>query len=85
MKLRWEKYKDGRSWFAYSGKLTIGMVVRRDDGTIGYSVTGVPMRWIGKGYGDVSSISSGKRAVERAWRQWLEAAGLSCTKNGGAA
>ena len=75
MKLRWEKQK-GDAWVAYSGKLVIGMVVNRLDGTIGYTVNGVPMKWIGKGYGDVKSIASGKRAVERAWRQWLEAADL---------
>lgn len=75
MKLRWEK-SCGDSWMAYSGRMLIGMVVPRLDKTIGYTVTGVPMKWVGKGYGDVSSISSGKRAVERAWRQWLTAAGL---------
>lgn len=61
---------------AYSGKQRIGMVVLRLDKTIGYTIDGVPMRWVGKGYGDVSSISSGKRAIERGWRQWLTAAGL---------
>jgi hypothetical protein len=75
MKLRWEKQRDG-TWFAYSGRLTIGMVVDRMDGTIGYTVTGIHVKWIAKGYGDVSSIASGKRAVDRAWRQWLEAAGF---------
>ncbi len=78
MKLRWEKQPSvrGESWFAYSGKLMIGMVIERDDRTIGYTIQGVRMKWIGKGYGDVSSIQSGKRAIERGWRQWLTAAGL---------
>lgn len=75
MKLRWEK-SCGDSWMAYSGKMLIGMVVPRLDKTVGYTVTGVPMKWVGKGYGEVTSIRSGKRAVERAWRQWLTATGL---------
>ncbi|CAM3838493.1 hypothetical protein G6L26_009505 [Agrobacterium radiobacter] len=78
MKLRWEKQPSvrGESWFAYSGKLVIGMVVERDDRTIGYTMHAVHMKWIGKGYGEVASIQSGKRAIERGWRQWLTAAGL---------
>lgn len=75
MKLRWEK-QHGNSWFAYSGQLVIGMVVGRDDGTVGYTVTGVHVKWIAKGYGDVSSIAYGKRAVNLAWRKWIKAAGL---------
>ncbi len=78
MKLRWEKQSTGQreSWWAYSGELVIGMVIERGDRTIGYTIQAVHMKWIGKGDGDVSSISSGKRAIERGWRQWLTAAGL---------
>lgn len=75
MKLRWEK-SCGGSWVAYSGKMLIGLVVERDDGTVGYKIDNISMRWVGKAFGDVSSISSGKRAIERGWRRWLTAAGL---------
>ncbi len=76
MKLRWVQRYD-YAWFAYSGSLHVAMVVHRDDGTFHYNVDAVRMKWIGKGYGDTSSIKTAKRAVERAWRQWLEAAGLA--------
>lgn len=78
MKLRWEKQSIGQRerWWAYSGKLVIGMVFKRDDGTVGYTMQAVQMKLIGKGDGDVSSISAGKRAIERGWHQWLTAADL---------
>lgn len=76
MKLRWEK--QGRnSWYAYSGRLVIGMVTERFDGRVGYQITAVQMKWIGKGSGDVASMSAGKRAIERAWDQWLKKSGLA--------
>lgn len=74
--LRWEK-KFGESWFAYSGNLCIAHVVLRSDGTVGYTITAVYMKWVGKGYGDVKSVKTGKRAVQRGWNQWLQAAGLT--------
>ncbi len=84
MKLRWEKKGPGKdeSWWAYSGELVIGMVgyvderFRGDNGPVFYKQTEVRMKYIGKGSGHVSSISAGKRAIERGWRQWLTAAGL---------
>lgn len=84
MKLRWEKKGSGKdeSWWAYSGELVIGMVgyaiegFKRDGGPVFYKQTEVRMKYIGKGSGYVSSISAGKRAIERGWRQWLTAAGL---------
>lgn len=73
---KWKKMK-ADSWLAYSGKLCIGHVVLRGDGTVGYTITGVHMKWVGKGYGDVKSVKAGKRAVLRGWNQWLQAAGLT--------
>lgn len=75
MKLRWEMKRNG-SWWAHSGKLIIGYVTVRMDGTVGYSVTAVSTKYVTKGYGTVKTVKYGKRAVERAWRQWLEAAGI---------
>ncbi|MGV1944841.1 MULTISPECIES: hypothetical protein [unclassified Agrobacterium] len=75
MKLTWEKSNMG-IWYAFAGKLIIGIVVDRPDGTAAYDITGLIMSRAGKSRGDVSSISSGKRAIERGWRQWLRAAGL---------
>lgn len=77
MKLRWEKDIRATGWTAYSNELHVGYVTTRLDGTKAYTVTGVHMKYIGKGYGDVKSIASGKRAVERAWQQWLTHAGLT--------
>lgn len=84
MKLRWEKQNTGQreSWWAYSGELVIGMVgymdpqYQGDEGPVYYKQTEIRMKYIGKGSGRVNSISSGKRAIERGWRQWLTAAGL---------
>lgn len=76
MKLRWEKQENGRSWWAYSGELVIGMVGYRLDGSVYYKQTEIRLKYIGKSSGDVATISSGKRAIERGWRQWLTAAGL---------
>ena len=75
-KLRWEKHPKSPYWTARLGHIHIGYVCIRHDGTIGYTVTGIHVKWITKGYGDVKSVSSGKRAVERAWRAWAEKAGL---------
>jgi hypothetical protein len=75
MKLRWDSSSRDH-WNAYAGKIRIGSVFVKLDKTIGYKVDGVYMRWVGKASGDVSSIPSGKRSVERAWQQWLTAAGI---------
>lgn len=80
MKLRWEK-SCGGSWSAYSGNLLIGSVGKNsyftpDGEVVDYYFQSINMRFVGKSSGLVSSISSGKRAIERGWRQWLTAAGL---------
>lgn len=75
MKLRWEEQYPG-SWYAYSSELIVGMVVTREDDTVVYNLDAVHTKWIAKGYGEVRSIRAGKRALERAWRKWLEKAGL---------
>lgn len=75
MKLKWD-LTNREHYHAYAGKLRVGTVFVRIDKTIAYKVDGVSMRWIGRGSGDVSSMESGKRSVERAWNQWLKATGL---------
>lgn len=79
MSLRWEEKQNlgGRSWWAYSGELVIGMVGVRDDGTVWYSATNaVFMKYVTKGSGEVASVPSAKRAVRRAWSVWMDRAGL---------
>ncbi len=80
MKLRWEK-SCGGSWSAYSGNLLIGSVGKNSYFTpagevVDYYFQAIDMKFIGRARGEVSSISSGKRAIERGWHQWLTAAGL---------
>ena len=82
MSLRWEMQRDRESWYAYSGRLVVGMVVKRStDGRYAYSVGAVHTKWIAKGHGAVKSASSAKRAVDRAWSAWLEVAGLQPLKD----
>jgi hypothetical protein len=82
MALRWEKQRDGESWYAYSGDLVIGMVVKRDHGEAWvYNLDAVHTRWIAKGHGEVETMPSAKRAIERAWAAWLERAGLEPRKD----
>lgn len=77
MSLRWEREKgDPESWFAYSGKIVVGMVVTQYDGNIVWQIKAVAMKWTAKGSGDAKSIDSAKRALARAWGIWLERAGL---------
>jgi len=78
VKLRWEEQRDGRSWYAYSGELVVGMVVLRDHGEawVYDASNAVNMRWTAKGYGEVKSAAAAKRAVERAWAAWLGRASL---------
>lgn len=73
--LRWETSKDG-VWYAKSGAVTIATVVRRNDDSACYSMDAINTRWIAKGHGEVKTVSSAKRAVERAWTTWLARAGL---------
>ncbi|MGV7119572.1 hypothetical protein [Sphingopyxis sp. 550A] len=82
--LRW--VKDGQfteCWHAMSGNLEIGHVLRRSiDGQVVYKVDAVSTRWITKGHGEVASIASGKRAIERAWQAWCNLAGLQSSDPG---
>lgn len=76
--IRWIKDTSLREcWHAMSGDLEIGHVLRRSiDGQVVYKVDAVSTRWITKGHGEVASIASGKRAIARAWKEWLQLAGL---------
>jgi hypothetical protein len=62
---------------AFLGDITIGSYVRLNDGTGWiYRVDGIRTKWVSKGYGKVATKASAKRAVERAWKTWLQFAGL---------
>lgn len=76
--LRWEKQSSG-GWYAYSGELVVGMVVLRDHerAWVYDASNAVNMRWTAKGYGEVKTAASARRAVERAWAAWLDRAGLA--------
>jgi hypothetical protein len=76
MALRWEK-QDGAAWHAYSGDVLVGMAVWCTPLALWrYSVEGIYVKWIAKGSGDVKRLPSARKAVERAWRTWLDRAGL---------
>ena len=74
-KLTWERRGD-QVYTASHGDMVFGTVLVRLDGSVYYYVDAVKTRWITKGNGAVGSIQSGKAAVERAWRTWLQHAGL---------
>jgi 3-deoxy-D-arabino-heptulosonate 7-phosphate (DAHP) synthase class II len=77
--LRWEEQQDGKTLYAYSGDLVVGMVGRRsaDPSRVWYSATSaVFMNHIAKGNGEVSSVRTAVTAVERAWSRWLALSGL---------
>lgn len=77
--LRWELQRDGENEYAYSGSLVMGIVVHQsvDEKLWVYKLDGVYAKWVGKTYGRVKTKSSAKRAIERAWAAWLDAAGLA--------
>jgi LPS sulfotransferase NodH len=80
MRLRWDapdaSLPDFR--YAYSGKVCVGLVYRRTGQTLWhYKIDGVQTRWITKGYGEVSSEAVARRALIRAWKTWIEHAGLT--------
>lgn len=74
--LRWEKQKDRQSFWAYSGRLVVGMVGERDNGDWWYSFHGIPMKATAKTDGDVKSLASAKRAISDGWCLWLDNAEL---------
>lgn len=78
--LRWEKRgmpSSGIMWIAYCGDLQAGSVGMREDGTGYYAVDSIDTRHIARNRNlDIRSVAAGKKAVERAWQRWIEAAGL---------
>ena len=77
MKLRWEPFS-GKSELAMLGEVQIAMItpLEADPATWVYSVDGVRVKWIAKGYGQVRGKASARRAVERAFAAWATQAGL---------
>lgn len=79
--LRWQPIRGMEGFEGRSGELIVGVVLRRDDGQIVYDATyAVHMKWIHKTHGDVASFAIGKRAINRAWKRWLERAALRPAK-----
>lgn len=78
--LRWEEIEHDGAWWAYSGDLIVGMVVKVIAGSRAgvwtWQLSAVHTRYITKGSGDVRSASAGKTCLFRAWTRWLEHAGL---------
>jgi hypothetical protein len=76
MGLQWER--DGRYRRATSGQLDVGTVGQLDGDPTAwwYLVDAISLRYIAKARGHVKSEASAKRAVGRAWRRWLDLAGL---------
>lgn len=78
--LRWERQENG-AYFAYSGTVIVATVVEVTvrPGEVHWKMDGVAAKWITKPSGFTSSIARGRRAVNRGWRRWLDAAGLKPT------
>ena len=76
-RLRWERQEGRPGAIAYIGDVTFGMIGQVMGGPLWYySVDGVRVKWITKGFGHVGSEAQAMRAVRRAWRLWWKAAGL---------
>lgn len=78
VQLHWEA-THGSSETAYLGDVEIGSIgqLDADPSTWWFTVDGVRVKWIAKGFGHVKSRTSARRAVERAFRAWAERAKLS--------
>lgn len=78
LKLRWESFRD-ESELALLGGVQIAMItpLAGQPGRWAYSVTGISVKWITKGFGHVNGKAAARGAVERAWMAWLERAELS--------
>lgn len=75
-KLVWKEQPHPESLVGYAGKVDIAIVLRRNDSTIYWKVDGVFLKYLAKSSGEAKTMAAGKRAAERAWGQWLTAAGL---------
>lgn len=77
MKLRWEKFGNGR--LAMIGDIAIGYVtpLSADPDTWAYKVDGIRVKGISRAVGHVKGQASARRAVERAWARWAECAGMT--------
>lgn len=75
--LRWEIQPGTRIWYAWRGQLHAGSVGMRDDGSVWYVADAIHTRWLSRGRGEVKSVQSGKRAIDRCWQKFLAAAELS--------
>lgn len=76
-RIKWKIDEVSETQIAYSGKLAIGFVCRRIDGSFGWQINAVHYKWITKGAGDTRDFSTGRRALVRAWRRWCRHAGLT--------
>lgn len=76
-RIKWKTDEFANTQVAYSGKLSIGFVSLRIDGTYGWSLNAVHFRYITKGAGDTRDFATGRRALVRAWRRWCKHAGLT--------
>jgi hypothetical protein len=74
--LTWKWSEEGKSMWAYRGRHVVGMVVLNTFGHWHYDLDAVSTKWITKGRGKVQNFTSAKRAVDRAWRDWLIAMDL---------
>jgi len=76
MKLNWVSDKTKTIHHAKVGKIIIGTVLVRTDGSIVWYVDGVTTKWICKGRGETTTIRAGKEALTRSWKRWLTQAGF---------
>ena len=78
--LRWEQQSSG-GWFAYRGRHIVGLIahvtgVPSDDARYGvyhWKLEAVHTKWVTKGSGDSKDVTAAKKAMNRAWHNWLEA------------
>lgn len=76
-RLRWELQLHG-SFYGQSGSLTVAMVVPlSESGRWNWSTRDMSTKWLCASAGEVAQASAGRRAAERAWSRWLEAAQLT--------
>lgn len=80
MMTRWENKDRGdmKADYFYTGDLVFAMVVKQrgEERPWHYSVKAVFTKFITKGHGNVTTRETAKKAVERAFRDWCDHAGL---------